>query len=173
MINRPTNWRTKTQVTGLSATNPKDAHRSKKVAVVRLLYLKLQLNFIVTVSSPGQPVLFDRMMPSPKMTTTSTLRDGNGDKWLKPPPPIHPHFAPLRVPIGTFLPPSPHGSRWPRTERRLQTLAVLCFINAPICCLGCFFFLCAIPLLWPVRWTIPSAVLTSSLSLSTLYLKNC
>ena len=34
--------------------------------------------------------------------------------------------------------------------RRLQTLAVLWFINAPVLCLGLFFFLCAIPLLWPV-----------------------
>jgi hypothetical protein len=36
-------------------------------------------------------------------------------------------------------------------ERRLQTLAVLWFLNAPILCLGLFFFLCAIPLLWPVN----------------------
>lgn len=30
-------------------------------------------------------------------------KEENGDKWAQPlqrPPPIHPHFAPLRVPIG-------------------------------------------------------------------------
>ena len=39
---------------------------------------------------------------------SSTFRNGkkeNGDKRVEPirrPPPIHPHFAPLRVPIGRF-----------------------------------------------------------------------
>jgi hypothetical protein len=33
-------------------------------------------------------------------------KEENGDKWVRPiqrPPPMRPHFAPLRVPIGNLL----------------------------------------------------------------------
>jgi len=75
----------------------------------------------------------------------------NGEKWAPartlPPSPKRPHFAPLRIPLGN----APHSNQIvDGVERRLQTLAVLMFLNSPALFLAAFFFLCAIPLLWPV-----------------------
>ncbi|KAF2281061.1 diacylglycerol O-acyltransferas-like protein 2B [Westerdykella ornata] len=86
--------------------------------------------------------------PDAPRRRTSTLMSGKqaGAGWQK----SKIRFAPLNVPL----------------QRRLQTLAVLIHTLTPFCLLTIFFFLCSIPLLWPILLPYVIFVLFSNAGIS-------